>query len=80
MLEVRGGLDLHQEPVGADDDGELGAEHSERDLAVVPQVMREVDGGHPARAELALDAIAVGEAGGESIRGVRWRHAGTLPS
>ena len=28
----------------------------------------EVDGGHAARAELALDAVAVGEGGGESRR------------
>ena len=80
MLEVRGGLDLHEEPIGADHGRELGTEHLERDLAVVHQVVREVDGGHPARAKLALDAIAIGKAGGESICGVRGRHAGMLPS
>ena len=70
MLEVGGGLDLGQEPLGADHGGELGAQHLERDLAVVPEVLGEVDGGHAARAELALDAVAVGE-GGCEIEG-RW--------
>ena len=63
MLEVGGDLDLGQEPLGAEHGGQLGAQHLERDLAVVPQVVREVDGGHAARAELALDAVAVGEGG-----------------
>ncbi len=39
-----------------------------RDLAIVLQVLGEVDGGHTAGAELALDAVAVGESGGEARR------------
>ena len=38
---------------------ELGAEHLERDLAVVLEVAGEVDGGHAARAELALDDVPI---------------------
>ena len=48
-----------QEPLGAEHRGELGPQHLERDLAVVPEVVREVDGRHAAGAELALDAVAV---------------------
>ena len=54
-LQPRGELDLAQEPLGAQRRGELGAEHLERDLAVVLEVVREVDGRHAAAAELALD-------------------------
>ena len=62
MLQLGGGLDLAQEPLGAEDGGQLGVEHLERDLAVVPEVVGEVDGGHAALAELALDAVAVSQA------------------
>jgi Protein of unknown function DUF262 len=34
-------------------------------------VVTEVHGGHPARTELALDAVAIGEGGGEALHGVR---------
>ena len=61
MLQRRDRLDLAQEPRGADDRGELGLQDLDGDLAVVLQVLREIDGGHPARAELALDAITVGQ-------------------
>ena len=60
VLEVGGGLDLAQEPLGADDRGQLGPQHLDRDLAVVLEVLGEVDGGHAALAELALEAVAVG--------------------
>ena len=61
MLEVGGELDLGQEPLGADDGGELRAQQLERDLAVVLEVLREVDGGHAAGADLTFDPVAVGE-------------------
>ena len=61
MLQVGGGADLGKEPVGADDGGELGAKHLERHLAVVPDVVREVDGGHAALPKLTLDAVAARE-------------------
>ncbi len=69
MLQVRGGLDLAEEPLGADDGGEFGAEDLDGDLAVVLEVMREVDGGHAALAELALKAVAVSEGRGEPRAG-----------
>ena len=39
MLEVRGKLDLLQEPLRTERSGELGLEDLERDLAVVLEVM-----------------------------------------
>ena len=65
MLQVGGGPDLAEEPLGADHGGELGAHELDGDLAVVPEVLREVDGRHAAGAELALDAVAVGQCRGE---------------
>ena len=61
MLQGRDRLDLAQEPLGTDDRGELGLQDLDGDLAVVLEILREIDGGHAARAELALDAIAVGQ-------------------
>ena len=77
MLERRGGLDLLDEPLGAEHGGELGLQDLDRDLAVVLEVLGQVDRGHPALAELALDPVAVGEGRGEASR--NWRHA-HLPS
>ena len=70
MLELGGDLDLAQEPLGTDDRGELGMQHLDGDLAVVLEVLRQVDGGHAAPAELALDQVAVGQGGGEAGKGV----------
>ncbi len=65
VLEVGGGLDLREEAFGADDGGEFGAEDLDGDGAIVLQVVRQVHRGHAALAKLALDPVAVGEAGGE---------------
>ena len=70
MLEPGGELDLAQEPLGAQRRGELGVQHLERDGAVVPQVVREVDRGHAAAAELALELVAVRECCREDGAGV----------
>ena len=61
MLQVRRGLDLGQEPFGADHGGEFGAQHLDGHAAIVAQVLGEIHGRHPAGAEFALDAIAVGK-------------------
>ena len=63
MLQVGGELDLGQEPLGAEHGAELGVQHLDRDLAVVLEVVREVDGGHAAGADLALEAVLVGQGG-----------------
>ena len=67
MLQVRRRLDLGEEALGAQRGRELGVQHLDRHLAVVPDVVGEIDGGHPTRAEFALDAVAVGECGDEAI-------------
>ena len=61
VLEVGGELDLGEEPLGADDGGELRAQNLERDLAVVPEVLGQVHRRHPACADLAFDPVTVGE-------------------
>ena len=50
-----------REAVGAQGEGELRVQHLERHLAAAPDVARQVDGGHAAAAELALERIAAGE-------------------
>ena len=61
MLEPGGDLDLAMEPLGAQRGGEFLAQHLQRDLAVVLQVLGEIDRGHPARTQLPLDRVAVSE-------------------
>ena len=75
MRVLQGGdrLDLAEEPLGADDRGELRPQHLDRDLAIVLEVLGQIDGGHAALAELPLDAVAVGEGGGEAGPGVGHR-------
>ena len=65
MLELGRELDLAEEALGAERGGELGPEHLEGDQALVPQVAREIDRGHAALPELALDGVAAGEGGSE---------------
>jgi hypothetical protein len=69
VLQPGGGLDLGQEPLRAQRRRQLGVEHLDGHLAVVPEIVRQVDRGHAAGAELALDAVAVGERGGEALHG-----------
>ncbi len=54
-----------RKPLGTEYRGELRPQHLERHLAAMPDVLRQVDGGHPAVTEFPLDAVAVGEGGGE---------------
>jgi hypothetical protein len=58
MLEVRGRLDLGQEALRTDHRGQLGLEDLERDFAFVFEIFGQVDRGHPALAQLALDRVA----------------------
>ena len=70
VLEIGGGLDLGEKPLGTDDGGELRSQDLDGDSAVVPEVLGQVDCRHAARAELALDAVAVGQGGGETSDGI----------
>ncbi len=60
-------------PLCADDSCELGSQNFYCDSSIVLDVLREVDGRHPARAELALDAVAIRECSGESLNRVDHR-------
>src|SRR5262245_62530335 len=61
VLQLRGGLDFPQESLDADELRELAVHHLDGDLAIVTHVVRQVDVGHPATADLALDGVSVGE-------------------
>jgi hypothetical protein len=54
------GLDLAQEPLGADDRGEFGPQHLDGDLLPVLEVVREIHRRHAPGTQLALEAVAVG--------------------
>ena len=59
VLEPRGEADLALEALGAEHMGQLGVQHLERDRAVVPEVLRQVDHGHATPAELELDTVTI---------------------
>ena len=59
VLEVGGGADFLEEPIGSDHSGKVGPQHLERDLTVVAEILRQVHRRHAPGAELALDSIAV---------------------
>ena len=61
MLQPGGGADLGEEALGAEGGAEVGMQHLDGDVAIVLEVVREVDRGHAASAEFALDGIAVGQ-------------------
>ena len=65
MLQPRRGADLGEEAFATEGRTKIGMQHLDGDIALVPQIMREVHGGHAAGAEFALDAVAVGEGGGK---------------
>jgi hypothetical protein len=41
-------------------------QHFDRDISIMFDVVREIHGGHATGAEFALDAVAVGDGGGEA--------------
>ena len=73
MIEPRRDLDLGEEPLGAEHGAQLRAEDLEGDFAIELAIAGEVDDGHAARAEFALDDVAIVERG-KHHRGVR--HSG----
>ena len=73
MLQPGGDLDLEQESLRADGGGELGVEHLEGDRPVVAEIVSQVDRGHAATAQLALEAVAIGQDLGKS--GVECAHS-----
>ena len=65
MIEPRRDLDLGEESLRSEHGAELGAQHLEGDLAIELLVACEIDDGHAAGADLALDDVAVTERGGD---------------
>ena len=76
-------LDLAQEPLAADRLGELGAQHLDRDIALVLSVAGEIHGRHPAAAEQVAQFVTIGErtserggdVGGHGRKVTVWRRA-----
>ena len=60
MLELGCGPDLGEKPFAPEGGAEVRVEYLDGHVAVVPGVMRAVDGGHAARADLAFDDVATG--------------------
>ena len=75
VLQVGRGLDLGQEPLGANHGGQFGSQDLERDVAVVFDIVREIDGRHAAGAEFVLDGVAVGQGCGEAVDIGHWLRA-----
>ena len=61
VLQRRRGLDLDDEPLGAEHGREFGLQHLQRDVAVVLQVRGEIDRGHAPCTEFALDGVPAGQ-------------------
>ena len=68
MLQPRGEPHLPEEPLRAQRGGQLGVQHLERHRPVVLQVPDEIDHGHAATPELALEGVAAGEALPQALR------------
>ena len=60
-LRRRGDLDLAQEPIGADVGGKLRVEHFHRDRPPMLEVLGQMDGGHAAAPDLALELVAASQ-------------------
>src|SRR5205085_985086 len=61
VLQVRRDADLAEEPLSAEYGTQLWTQHLERDFAIVPDVGRQVHGGHAAGTKLTLDFVATDE-------------------
>ena len=68
MFELGGDRDFAQEPLGTENDGQLGLEHLDRDVAAELQVLCEIDGRHPAATQLAPHRIAIAQCRGEVLQ------------
>ena len=73
MMQAGGDLDLTEEALGTQGGRQLGTEYFHGHLAVVLQILGEINQSHPPHAQLALEPIPVGERRGEAKEGVRHR-------
>src|SRR5512143_4166789 len=70
MLKLRGRLDLAQESLTAEGGRELRVQDLDRDVAIVLEVVREINGCHAAGTKFALDAVAIGDGGRQTRQDV----------
>jgi hypothetical protein len=68
MIQLRRDLDLLLKSLGADRERQLRIEHFERDLSAMPDVLRQVDGGHPATSDFAFDSVTPADSGAQPRR------------
>jgi hypothetical protein len=68
VLQPGGEADLPLEPFEAEGGGEAGVEHLERDRPVVLEIVRQVDRGHAAAADLPAQLVAAGERKTKALR------------
>jgi hypothetical protein len=61
MVQVGGGRDLAQKALGPEGVDQLGTEDLYGYLAIMLEVVREIDRSHPACAKLAVEAVAIGQ-------------------
>jgi len=74
VVQSRRDFDLLQETLGANRCRQIGLEDLERDLSVVLDVFREINGGHATGPDLADDRVAARQRGGESLNRVGQDH------
>ena len=70
MVEVCRDLNLTQKTLGSQRRGQFGPQDLHSDLAVVLEVLGQVDRGHATTANLLLDGVAVCEGGLETVEKV----------
>jgi hypothetical protein len=68
MLQVGDRPDLVDEAIGADGGDDLSLYDLQGDLAIVAEVVREVNRRHASRTQLALDAVVARERFGQALR------------
>lgn len=66
MLEPRGGADLTEETLATQGRPQIGMEHLYGDIAVVPDVVRQINSRHATLADLSFYAVAISESVSES--------------
>jgi hypothetical protein len=74
MLQPRGEPDLALKALGAERAAEVGVQYLECDIAAVSQVVREIDGRHPARAQGAHELVGALE----RLLQLLWKLHGTM--
>src|SRR4029434_9903572 len=72
MLEPCGDFDFAGEALGTHRGGQVGPQHLHRDVAMMAEILGELDGRHAALAEFFLQAVAVGECGGKARVDGQW--------